>query len=469
MNNSNELEYRNVGALLLKFSIPAMIGMLVNALYSVVDRIFIGRGVADPLALSGVAITFPITNVIMAFGMLVGIGGAAVVSIKLGQHKKEDAEKIIGNAFVLVVIFSIGVSVIGLIFLEPILILLGASPATLPYAKQFGYIILLGVILQNAGFGMNPFIRSEGNALMAMLTMLIGALLNFIFNPIFIFGLHMGVVGSALATVISQAVCSFWVLYYFTKGKSMLKLKRENMKLQKKIVKEILSIGMSPFAMQMAAGLITVTFNKGLAEYGGDLAIGAFSLIMSINMLILMPVFGLNQGAQPIIGYNYGAKSYKRVKTALKYASIVATLMTIAGFIIVQLFSVQIISIFNNSDKELIGLGSRGIKIFLIMLPLIGSQIVFTNYFQAVGKAKVSMFLSLLRQLIVLLPMLLLLPKFFKLDGIWMAGPTADFITFIITTIMIVTEIKIMNEQENRLEAIKDKEALEVALEQSSC
>lgn len=464
MDNSNELGTEKVGALLLKFSIPAIIGMLVNALYSVVDRIFIGRGVADPLALSGVAITFPITNVIMAFGMLVGIGGAAVVSIKLGQHKNEDAEKIIGNAFVLVVIFSILVSVIGLIFLEPILRLLGASAATMPYAKQFGFIILLGVILQNAGFGMNPFIRSEGNAVMAMVTMLIGAILNFILNPIFIFGLHMGVVGSALATIISQAVCSIWVLSYFLRGKSLLKLKRKNMKLQKKIVKEILAIGMSPFAMQMAAGLITVTFNKSLARYGGDLAIGAFSLINSIAMLIMMPVFGINQGAQPIIGYNYGAKSYKRVKLALKYAAIAATIITVAGFALVQIFSVEIISVFNNSDKELINLGSRGIKIFLIMLPFIGSQVVFTNYFQAVGKAKVSMFLSLLRQVIVLFPLILIIPQFFKLDGIWMAGPASDFISFIITTFMIVAELKRMDKHEKSLERINENKTAEFAI-----
>ncbi|MCB2308181.1 MATE family efflux transporter [Clostridium estertheticum] len=456
MDNSNELATEKVGSLLWKFSIPAIIGMLVNALYSVVDRIFIGRGVPDPLALSGVAITFPITNVIMAFGMLVGIGGAAVVSIKLGQNRKEDAEKILGNAFVLVVIMSIVVSIIGLIFLEPILVLLGASPDTMPYAKQFGFIILLGVILQNLGFGMNPFIRSEGNALMAMVTMLIGAILNFILNPIFIFGLHMGVVGSALATIISQAVCSIWVLLYFLRGKSVLKLRRKNMKLQMKIVKEILEIGMSPFAMQMAAGLITVTFNKSLKKYGGDLAIGAFSLINSINMLIMMPIFGLNQGAQPIIGYNYGAKSYKRVKLALKYAAIIATLMSVVGFVIVQLFSVQIISIFNNTDKELIDLGSRGIRIFLIMLPLIGSQVVFTNYFQAVGKAKISIFLSLLRQIIVLFPLILLMPHFFKLDGIWMAGPASDFIAFIITIIIIVSEIKSMNKHELSLERINE-------------
>ena len=456
MDSTNELATEKVGSLLWKFSIPAIIGMLVNALYSVVDRIFIGRGVPDPLALSGVAITFPITNVIMAFGMLVGIGGAAVVSIKLGQHKKDDAEKILGNAFVLVIILSIIVSIIGLVFLEPILVLLGASPATMPYAKQFGFIILLGVILQNLGFGMNPFIRSEGNALMAMVTMLIGAILNFILNPIFIFGLHMGVVGSALATVISQAVCSVWVLLYFLRGKSVLKLRRKNMKLQLKIVKEILEIGMSPFSMQMAAGLITVTFNKTLAKYGGDLAIGAFSLINSINMLIMMPVFGLNQGAQPIIGYNYGAKSYKRVKQALKYATIVATLMTIVGFVIVELFSVQIISVFNNSDKELISLGSRGIRIFLIMLPLIGSQVVFTNYFQAVGKAKISIFLSLLRQIIVLFPLILLMPHLFKLDGVWMSGPASDLISFIITTLMITSEIKRMNKHEISLEQIKE-------------
>jgi putative MATE family efflux protein len=444
MDKSNELENEKIGKLLLKFSIPAIVGMVVNALYSIVDRIFVGRGVGS-LALSGVAVTFPISNVIMAFGMLVGIGAATVVSIKLGQKRTKQAEKIIGNAFSLVIILSILVSILGIIFLDPILNILGASSETLPYAKQFATIILFGVVLQNIGFGMNPIIRSEGDPKTAMITMLIGAVLNFIMNPILIFGFKLGVAGSALATIISQAVCSVWIFSYFTKGKSLLKLHVSNMKLDKSVIREIIAIGMSPFSMQLAASLVTVIFNKSLAQYGGDIAIGAFALINSILMLILMPLLGINQGSQPIIGYNHGAKNISRVKKTLIYASIAATVTATIGVIFVELFPVQIIRIFNTSDTQLIDIGSKGITIFLSMFSLVGIQVVIANYFQAIGKAKHSMFLSLLRQVVLLIPLLLILPHFFQLNGVWMAGAAADFISSVISIILLVFEFKKLN------------------------
>jgi putative MATE family efflux protein len=438
---TNELGYENVWKLLLKFSIPSIVGMLVNAMYSIVDRFFVGRGVGA-MALSGVAVTFPISNIIMAFGMLVGIGSATIVSIKLGQNKHKQAEKIIGNAFTLVIIFSILITICGIIFLDPILKMFGASSETMPTAKQFAFIILLGVVLQNIGFGMNPIIRAEGDPKTAMKSMLIGSVLNFLINPLFIFVFKLGVRGSALATICSQTVCSVWILYYFVKGKSILKLKRENLKLYKTFVGEIISIGMSPFAMQLAASLITITFNRSLAKYGGDIAIGAFSLINSVSMLILMPVFGINQGSQPIIGYNYGAKNIDRVKETLKYAAIFATCICVVGFIIIELYPTQIIRIFNTSDNNLVSIGSKGISIFLVMLPVIGFQAIGTNYFQAVGKAKKSMFLSLLRQVIVLLPLIIILPNFFKLDGVWISGPISDLISAIITAVLIIYEMK---------------------------
>lgn len=447
MNKSNELENEKIGKLLLKFSIPAIIGMLVNALYSIVDRVFVGRGVGS-IALSGVAVTFPISNVIMAFGMLVGIGAGAVVSIKLGQHKNEQAEKIIGNAYVLVIILSLFVTITGIIFIDPILRILGASSETMPYAKQFGTIILLGVVLQNVGFGMNPLIRSEGDAKTAMLTMLIGAILNFILNPIFIFVFKLGVVGSALATVISQAVCSIWVFLYFVKGKSLLKLRKKNMKLEMNIIMQIVAIGMSPFAMQLAASLVTITFNKSLAQYGGDVAIGAFALINSIVMLVLMPIFGINQGAQPILGYNYGAKNPARVKKTLRYAVIAAVTVATIGAFFVEVFPVQIIRIFNTTDTELVRIGSSGLTIFCAMFPFVGFQIVCTNYFQAVGKAKHSMFLALLRQVVLLIPLILIMPHFFNLNGIWIAGATSDFISTLITACFIFYEMNKLNKLE---------------------
>ena len=448
MNSSKELETQSIGSLIFKFSIPAVIGMLVNALYSVVDRIFIGRGVGS-IALSGVAVTFPITNIIMGVGMLVGTGAAAVVSIKLGQKKKEEAEKIVGNAFVLTVICSIFVSIIGIIFLHPILEIFGASAETMPYAKKFARILIAGTILQNIGFGLNPIIRSEGDPKTAMKTMLIGAVLNFIFNPVFIFGLKLGVVGSALSTIISQAVCSIWILTYFTKGKSLLKIKKINMRLHKHIVREIVSIGVSPFIMQVAASFVTIIINTSLIKYGGDIAVGAYSLISSIAILIIMPVLGVNQGTQPIIGYNYGARNISRVKKTLLYGVIINTCIATFGWIIVELFPVQIISMFNSTDKSLIEIGSTGIAVFLCMLFIVGSQTACVNYFQSVGKAKNSMFLSLLRQVVLLIPLVLILPHFFKLNGIWMAGPISDLCSSFVTYYFISREIKEINKIED--------------------
>lgn len=458
MDQSKELENGSIGKLLLKFSIPAVIGMLVNAMYSIVDRIFVGRGVGS-LALSGVGVTFPITNIIMAVGMLVGTGAAAVVSIKLGEKKPKRAEKIIGNAFLLSIILSIAVSLIGIIFLEPILTVLGATPDIMPYAKQFGTIILIGAVFQNVGFGINPIIRSEGDPKTAMFTMLIGALLNTIINPMLIFGFKLGVIGSALATVISQTVCTVWITFYFTKGKSHLKLRRTNMRLEKSVIREIVAIGMSPFAMQVAASLVTVTLNKSLAMYGGEIAIGALALINSIAMLILMPMLGINQGAQPIIGYNYGAKNIERVKRTLLYSALAAGMVSIIGFVIVHLFPVQIIRIFNN-DTELIKIGSNGLSIMLMMFGFVGFQTAIVNYFQAVGKAKYSMFLSLLRQVLLLIPLTIILPHFFQLNGVWMAAPASDFISTMISFAFIAFELRSLNRL-NKSEEI-DSEDMEI-------
>jgi putative MATE family efflux protein len=447
LDRSKQLGEENIGKLLMKFSIPAIVGMLVNALYNVVDRVFIGQipGGVGKIALSGVTVTFPIATIILAFGMLVGIGTAALISIKLGQQKKEEAEHILGNALTLIILISVIVTVVGLIFLEPMLLKFGASEATLPYAKQYITIILIGVIFQNIGFGLNNTIRSEGNPRIAMYTMLIGGILNTILDPIFIFVFHMGVTGAAIATVISQAVNTIWVLSYFLSGKSVLKIRYKNLKLNTKVVKNIFAIGLSPFSMQIAASVVAIISNRSLAKYGGDLAIGAMGVITSTSMLVLMPIFGINQGAQPIIGYNYGAKKFDRVKHALKLAILAATAITTTGFIIIQLFPKQLISIFNK-DPELLSIGIHGIRIYLFMLPIIGFQIVSSSYFQAIGKAKVSIFLSLSRQVIILIPLLFTLPRFLGLDGVWMSGPSSDAIASILTAIFLFIEMKHLNE-----------------------
>ncbi|MEG0772433.1 MATE family efflux transporter [Clostridium sp.] len=449
MDKTKELGEERIGKLLLKFSIPAIIGMIVNALYNIVDRIFIGQipGGVGELALSGVTVTFPISIIIMAFGMLIGVGSASLISIRLGEQKKQEAEKILGNSFVLVIIILVGLAIIIFPFLDSLLIAFGASEKILPYAKEYIQIIIAGGVIQNIGFGLNAAIRSEGNPKIAMLTMLLGAVVNTVLDPIFIFVFDMGVAGAAIATVIAQLASTVWVLYHFTKGNSTLKLKKENFKLDIKIIKSIFAIGMAPFFMQLAASLVQILSNKALLVHGGEFAIGAMGVISSVAMMCLMPVFGINQGSQPIIGYNYGAKNYGRVKKAWKLAVIAAVLVTTTGFLVVELAAPNIIKIFN-SNPDLVRIGTHGIRIYLSVLPVIGFQVISSNYFQAVGKAKISMFLSLCRQVIVLIPLVVILPPIFGLDGVWISGPASDAIASIITLYFVMKELKFLKEQE---------------------
>lgn len=436
-----------IGELLAKFSIPAIVGMLVNAFYNIVDRLYIGH-IKDVghIAITGVGLTLPITTMIMAFGMLVGIGSGAAMSIKLGKKKFKEAEKIVGNAFVLNVIISIAITILGLIFVGPLLKVLGSSGETFGYAKEYIDIIIMGTIFNSMAFSMNSLIRAEGNPKMAMITMLIGALINTILDPILIFTFNMGIKGAAIATVISQIVSATWVLSYFLGKKSTIKIKKRNMKLDKKVVSNIFSIGVAPFSMQIAASLVAITANKALKSNGGDLAIGAMAVINSVALIFLMPMFGLNQGSQPIIGFNYGAGNHKRVKDTLKTAVAVATIIAIIGFILIQAFPDKIIGFFNK-DSEFLRIGTQGIKIYLFMMPVIGFQIVSSSYFQAVGKARLAMFLGMLRQVILLIPLLIILPniKGLGLIGVWLAGPISDVLASIITGILVVKEMKSLN------------------------
>lgn len=446
MNRSKQLGEGNIKELLVEFSIPAIVGMLVNALYNIVDRIFIGKGVGS-IGIAGIFVGYPISLILMAFAMLIGLGGNALVSIKLGQKKEEEAEKILGNSFTLLLLISIIVGVIGLLTLEPLLKVFGASKTILPYSVDYMRIILFGAPLQAVGFGLNNFIRGEGNPKMAMDTMLIGAILNTILDPIFIFVFNMGIKGAAIATIISQGASSIWVLSYFFKKKGLLKLKRENLKLKKYIVKEIISIGLAPFSMQIAASMVTVLLNNNLQRYGGDIATSSMAVINSITMLILMPIFGINQGAQPIIGYNYGAEKYDRVKETLKWAILFATIIVTIGFVFTQAIPGKLVSLFGKNEKELIKVASRAMRINLSMLPIIGFQIISANYFQATGKPKQAMFLSLSRQVLVLIPALIILPKIFQLTGVWLSGPVSDIIASIITAQFLFKDLKHLGEE----------------------
>lgn len=454
MENQKLLGSAPIGKLLLKFSIPAIVGMMVNALYNTIDRIYVGRKVGE-LGIAGITVSFPVMLIIMAFSMLIGIGATSLISIKLGEDKKEEAEKILGNGMFLLVIVGISISALGLIFLNPLLKLFGASSAVLPYSRDYLQIILAGAIFQTVGFGMNNFIRAEGNPKTAMYTMLIGAALNIIIDPIFIFGLNMGVRGAALATIISQAASAIWVLSYFFGGKSALNIHKDNFKLKLTVVKSIVAIGSAPFFMQIASSAINAIFNNNLQTYGGDTAIASFGIINSITMFILMPIFGINQGAQPIIGYNYGAKQFDRVKSTLKLAVMGATTITITGYIITRVFPVQLISFFGGNNQNLINMASEGLKIFLYVLPIIGFQIVSSNYFQAVGKPKHAMFLSLSRQVLFLIPIIIILPKFYGLKGLWAAAPLSDILASIVTGIWITIEMKKLNESKVKISSFK--------------
>lgn len=456
MRGQGRLGEEKISKLLMEFSIPAIIGMVVNTLYNIVDRMYIGN-IKDigGLALTGVGITMPIMTIIMAFGMLIGIGTSARISLKLGEHKREEAEKHLGNAFTLIIVASVLITIIGLVFMHKILGLFGSSADTEVYAREYMQIIFFGTIFNMLSFGLNHSIRSDGSPKIAMLSMLIGAGTNIILDPIFIFVFGMGVRGAAIATVISQVVSAIWILYYFTKGKSNLKIKREYLSLDKAIVLSIFSIGVSPFSMQIAQSVVQVLANNALKTYGGDLAIGAMTIINSVAMIFMMPIFGLNQGSQPIIGYNYGAEKYKRVKQAVKSATIVATIIVSIGWIITQTAPHLLISIFNR-DEQLVGIASTGMRIFLFMLPVVGAQVISSNYFQSIGKAKISMFLSLLRQVILLIPCLIILPKIFGLTGVWLAGAVSDGLSSLITLIIFSMSVRKLKDKEE----IVSKEAI---------
>ena len=453
-NNQQILGTEPIGKLLLRYSLPAIIGMMVNGLYNVVDRIFIGNmpGVG-PLAITGLGVTMPVMTIILAFGMLIGIGTATNISIKLGQGKKDEAEKLIGNSITLAVIVGLIIMVVGLIFGDQILQLFGASADSLEYAKAYINIILLGTVFNMIGFIFNSTIRGDGNPKLSATIMVVGCVLNIILDAVFIFVLGIGIKGAALATIIAQFTTAVWGLSYYTKGKSNLKLKKANLKLDKSLVSIIIAIGAAPFAMQLAASGVQVISNNALRTYGGDLAIGAMATINSIIMMVGMPIVGISQGAQPIIGFNYGCKKYDRVEKTLKLATIAATIGLTIGWAVVQLYPESIVSMFN-SNAELVKISVDGIRKYLFMMPLIGMSMIGSNYIQSIGNAKQSMFLGLLRQVILLVPMMLILPKFLGLDGVWFSQPVADVISFIITFILVSREVKSHKKVDTDIECV---------------
>ncbi len=436
----------NIGKLLWEFSLPAIIGVLVNALYNIIARIFVGRGIGY-VAIAATTVAFPIMIINMAVAMLIGIGATALISILLGQQKKQEAEKIAGNATLLLIILPFIISVAYFIFSDTILTLFGASQEVLPYARDYIHIIMMGAVPGAIAFGMNNFIRSEGNPRFAMLTQIIGAVINVILNYVFIFKLGFGIKGAALGTIIAQTVSAIWVLSYFIQGRSIVKIKLKNLKPQFAIVAKIVSIGFAPFAMQIAASVQQTLLNKTLMAYGGDLALSAVGIIMSVSMLLIMPIVGISQGAQPLIGFNYGAKQYERVQETLKKGMMAGTGLAVLGYILIQTCATQIVELFSKGDTALTQLSGNALVTFLALLPIVGFQIIGANYFQAVGKPVQSAILSLSRQVLIFIPLLLILPNFWGIEGVWRTAPISDFLSAILIASFLFIEMKKMKNE----------------------
>jgi putative MATE family efflux protein len=443
--NTYELGNEKVGLLIKRFYWPAFISVFVSSLYNIVDRVFIGQEVGSA-ALAALSIIFPIMLIMMAFGMLFGVGTGVQVSISLGEKDREKAEKTLGNGFSLMLIVSVFITVLIYLIKDPLLHIFGATDETIGFAQDYLMIILPGIIFQVVGFSLNNVIRSEGNAKVAMYSMLISAGANIVLDAVFIFGFNMGVKGAALATVISMILMTVWVFMHFMKRRSVVFLHFKYMRLEYKIVKGIVLIGMAPFSMQLASSIVHALFNLQLVRFGNDVAVAANGIIMSVMSMIFMCVVAVNMATQPIIGFNFGARNFERVKTTLFSGIKIASYIAVGGFIILELFPGAIVKMFNNEDKELFEIGVRGIRIGLAMTSLVGFQVVVGNYFQSTGKAGLAILISLLRQVIVLTPLLIILPKFIGLDGVWLSMPVSGFISALVVTYFFRKEVKRLNE-----------------------
>lgn len=440
--NDERMGNKKILPLLVEFSVPAIIGMLVNAIYNVVDRMFIGNA-ADlgAIGIAGITISYPITLVLMAISLMVGVGGATRFSISLGKKEREKAGIYQGNAVVLTIIFGLVFMIFGNIFIDVILRALGASDRVMPYASDYLSIVLYGAVFQCVAMCGNNFSRAQGNPKNAMISQLIGAGFNILFDYILIMKLHMGMQGAAIATIGGQFLSMIWQLCYLCSNRSLIKLDVEHLKLKMNYALDIVKTGIPAFLMQMANSVLNFILNGTLGKYGGDIAISAVGIITSFQTICQMPLTGLMQGQQPLISYNFGAVKYNRVKETLKYAVAGGTIIAVIGFLAVEIFPETIIKMFNR-EMDVVALGTRAIRIWFICLPLLGAQIMMANYFQCIGKIKVASVLNLLRQVIILIPMILLLSTVIGLDGIFMAVPIADFSAFVITIYLFIKAIK---------------------------
>jgi putative MATE family efflux protein len=429
-----------IGKLLAQYAIPAIIAMTASSLYNITDSVFIGHGVGA-LAISGLALTFPVMNLAAAFGSLVGAGASALMSVRLGQKDYDTANKVLGNVFVLNIVLGLLFTLIMLFFLKPTLYFFGASDATLPYAYDYLKVILYGNVITHMYMGLNALLRSSGHPKKSMYATIGTVVLNLILTPLFIYQFGWGIQGSAWATVLSQALMLVWQISIFSNKKHFIHLKKGVFKLKKKIVLDSLSIGLSPFFMNAAASVIVIFINQGLSRYGGDMAVGAYGIVNRVVFLFAMIVLGLNQGMQPIAGYNYGAQQFDRVDKVLKMTIFYATGVMLVGFLIGQFFPSAVASVFT-TDEQLIEQAVRGLRIVMIFFPIIGFQMVTSNFFQSIGKAHKAIFLSLTRQMIFLLPCLIIFPQIWGVNGVWYSLPVADLASSVFAGIVLFNQLK---------------------------
>lgn len=438
----NKLGTEKIGKLVFSLALPAVIAQMVNVLYNIVDRMYIGHiPEIGSTALTGLGVCFPILMLISAFSAFVGSGGAPLASIQLGKGDKIKAEKILGNGVTMLLAFSVILTTLFMIFKEPLLYAFGASDKTFTYANQYLTIYLLGTIFVQAAIGLNTFITCQGQAKIAMFSVLIGAIINIVLDPILIFGFDLGVRGAAIATIISQGCSALWVVAFLVSKKSSLRIKLSYLKPNPKIIGSIAALGVSPFIMQATESLINIVFNSGLKHYGGDVYVGSMTILQSVMQLFVLPTQGITMGTQPIISYNYGAKNHQRVKDAFKYTLIVTVIITVTATISVVLFP-QVFARMFTSDKELIALVVKVLPIFMAGIWIFGVQMACQSAFMGMGQAKISLFLALLRKVILLIPLALILPRFTGVMGIYYAEPIADILAAITTGTLFALSFK---------------------------
>jgi putative MATE family efflux protein len=440
-DNRQALANDRIGRLVLTFSLPSIAGMMVNGLYNVMDRIFVGRGVG-PEALAGVAVVFPLVIIIQAFSMLIGHGASSVISLRLGEGRRGDAEGVVGAGTFLALVLGVIAVAATAAFMEPILVFFGGTPTIIGYAMRFTTVLLPGIALQVLAFTLNNMIRGQGNPVTAFLSMAISVAVNCALNPIFIFGLGLGVAGSALATDIAQAVVVVWLLSIYLRTKTGLRLRARALKPVPKDVADILSVGAAPCFMQLMTGATVIITNNLMKAYGGDAGIAVMGIAVSLVNLMLMPIIGIRQGVQPIIGYNYGSGSFDRVRSALRVSIIATVAVCSAAYALFFLFSRETVGLFVKDSPRIVAMGVSGLRLFLSSMPVVGITIIGSVYFQAVNKAAAALLINVARQLLFLVPLFIVLPRYLGLQGVWLACPLSDLASVLITLGLLAAEMR---------------------------